>query len=74
LSTTGRKHGTAKKTRIQNLQCLLQRKVSLALMSSNVSTAKETIKQIVPAVLIGETISTESGMVENDRSLTKGRV
>jgi len=43
-------------------------------MSSNVSTAKGTIKQIVPAVLIGETISTESGMVENDRSLTKGRV
>jgi len=49
-------------------------KVSLALTSSNTSTAKGTIKQTVPAVLIRETISIESGMVENDRSSTKGRV
>jgi len=48
--------------------------VSLALTSSNVSTTKRTIKQIFLAVFIGETVSTKSGMVENNRSSTKDRI
>jgi len=48
--------------------------VSLALISSNMSTVKRTIKQTVLAVLIGETILTESSIVENNRSSNKGRV
>ena len=67
LGTIGRKHNAAKKTKIQTLQGSLQWKVSLALTSSNMSTTKETIKQTVPVVLIGKTVSTESNMVENDR-------
>lgn len=74
LSTIEKKHGTTKKTRIKNLQGSLQRKVSLVLMSLNVSTAKKIIKWIVSAVLIRKTISTESSIVENNKSLTKGKV
>jgi len=44
LNTIKKKHNTTKKTRIQTLQGLLQRKVSLTLMSSNMSTTKEIIK------------------------------
>jgi len=40
-------------------------------MSSNASIAKETIKWTVTPVLIGVTISTKSGMVENNRNFTK---
>jgi len=74
LSIIGRKHSAAKKSRNQNLQDLLQRKISLAFIFSNMSTVKGTIKQTVPAVLIGENVSTESSMVENNRSLIKDRV
>ena len=73
LSTTGRKHDVTKKTKIQTLQGSLQWKTSFA-TSSNMSIAKKTIKQTVPVVLIGETVSAESSMVENDRSSTKSRV
>ena len=74
MSTIERKCSATKKTRIQNLQDLLQRKVSLALIFLNMSTIKRTIKWIVLAVLIGEIISTESSMVENNRSSTKDKV
>jgi len=63
---TGRRHGAAKKTISQTLQGLLQRKVSLALIPSSVSAAKETIKQTTILILIGVTVSTKSGMVENN--------
>jgi len=43
-------------------------------MSSDMLTAKDTIKWTVPAVLISKTISTESGIVESSRSSTKDRV
>ena len=42
---------------------------SLALISLSMSTVKVTTKQIVINVLIGKTISTKSGMIENDRNL-----
>jgi len=68
---TGRRHGAAKKTISQTLQGLLQRKVSLALIPSSVSAAKETIKQTTILILIGVTVSTKSGMVENNRNFMK---
>ena len=67
LSTIGRKYSAAKKTRIQNLQGSLQRKVSLALISLNMSTTKKIIKWTVLAVLIRKTISTESDMVKSNK-------
>ena len=42
--------------------------VSLALIPSSVLTVKATTKQTVTNVLIGVTVSTKSGTVENDRS------
>ena len=48
--------------------------MSLVLISSDMLTAKETIKWTVPAVLINKTISTESSIVESSRSSTKNRV
>ena len=73
LSTIGRKYSAAKKTRIQNLQGSLQRKVSLALISLNMSTIKKIIKWTVLAVLIRKTISTESDivMIQCSRCLSK---
>jgi len=53
---------------------LLQRKASLALISSGVLIAKEDIKQTVILVLIGITISTKSGMVKNNRNSYESRV
>ena len=50
------------------LQGLLQKIVSLAFISSSVSTIKVTTKQAATNVLIGETISTKSSMVENNRN------
>ena len=67
LSTIGRKYSAAKKTRIQNLQGSLQRKVSLTLISLNMSTTKKIIKWTVLAVLIRKTISTESDMVKSNK-------
>jgi len=42
--------------------------VSLALIPSSMSTVKVITKWTATNVLIGETISTKSGMVENDRN------
>jgi len=67
LSTIGRKYSAVKKTRIQNLQGSLQRKVSLALISLNMSTTKKIIEWTVLAVLIGKTISTENDMVKSNK-------
>ena len=53
---------------INQLQGLLQKIVSLALIPSSASTVKTTTKWTATNVLIGITISTKSGMVENDRS------
>jgi len=66
-SITGMNHGAIKQI-INQLQSLLQRMVSLALIPSSVSTVKATTKQTVTNVLIGVTVSTKSGTVENDRS------
>ena len=67
LSTIGRKYSAAKKTRIQNLQGSLQRKVSFALIFLNMSTTKKIIKWTVLAVFIGKTISIESDMVKSNQ-------
>jgi len=66
-SITGINHGAIKQI-INQLQSLLQKMVSLALIPSSVSTVKATTKQTVTNVLIGVTVSTKSGTVENDRS------
>jgi len=50
------------------------KKASHVLMSSNVLTAKETIKQTVTPVYFGITISTEIGIVENNRNSFESRV
>jgi len=68
LSITGINCGIIKQIINQLLQGLLQKIVSLALIPSNVSTVKTTTKWIATNVLIGITISTKSGMVENNRS------
>ena len=52
----------------QLLQGLLQKMASLALIPSSVSTVKVTTKWTAINVLIGITVSTKSGMVENDRN------
>ena len=70
-NTIERRHGAAKKIISCFLQGLLQRKVSLVLMSSNASTIKKTIKWTAILVLIGKTISIESDMVENNRNSMK---
>ena len=66
-SITGINHGAIKQI-INQLQSLLQKMVSLALIPSSVLTVKATTKQTVTNVLIGVTVSTKSGTVENDRS------
>ena len=66
-SITGINHGAVKQM-INQLQGLLQKIVSLALIPSSVSTVKATTKQTATNVLIGVTVSTKSGIVENDRS------
>ena len=43
-------------------------------MSSNMSTIKGIIKWIALAILIGETVLTESDIVENNKSSTKDKV
>jgi len=50
---------------------LQQKKTNLAFILSNVSTARETIKQIIIYVLIGITVSTKIGMVRNNRNSVK---
>jgi len=74
MSTIERKCSVANKTRIQNLQDLLQRKVTLVLISLNMLITKRTIKWTVLAILIGETILTESSIVENNKSSTMLRL
>ena len=65
-STTGRRHDVAKKMISWLLQCLIQRKLSLALTFSNVLIVKKTIKWI--ATLIGKTVSIKNGTIENNRN------
>ena len=48
--------------------------MSHALMSSNALTTKKTIKWIAIVILIGITISTEIGMVENNSNSFESRV
>ena len=67
LSITGINCGVVKQM-INQLQGLLQKIVSLALISSSASTVKATTKQTATNVLIGVTVSTKSSMVENNRS------
>jgi len=67
LSITGINCGVVKQM-INQLQGLLQKIVSLALIPSSTSTVKATTKQTATNVLIGVTVSTKSGMVENNRS------
>ena len=71
-NTTERKRGVVWKTRkwIEQLPML----VSYILISSNVWIARETIKQIAIAVLIGTTGSTKSGTVENNKNSFESRV
>ena len=71
-NTTERKRDIAWTTRKQIEQ--LPKKVSHALMSSSALTAKGTIKQTAIVVLIGITVSTGIGMVENNRNSFKSRV
>ena len=68
LSITGINHGTVKQIINQLLQDLLQKIASLALILSSMSTVKAIIKQTATNVLIGVTISTKSGIVENNRN------
>ena len=74
LSIIGKNHSIAKRMVSQILQGSLQRMVRLALIHSSMSTAKVTSKQIVTNILIGTTISIRSGIVENNRNSTNGRV
>jgi len=74
LSIIGKNHSIAKRMVSQILQGSLQRMVRLALIHSSMSTAKVTTKQIVTNILIGTTISIRSGIVENNRNSTNGRV
>ena len=67
LSITGINCGVVKQM-INQLQGLLQKIVSLALIPSSASTVKATTKQTAINVLIGVTVSTKSSMVENNRS------
>jgi len=60
--------GVVKQIINQLLQDLLLKMASLVLIPSSVSTVKMTTKQTATNVLIGVTISTKSGMVENDRN------
>ena len=71
-NTIERKHSIAKKTRI-SIEWP-SKKTSYVLMSSNILTIKETIKWIATPVHFGITISTESGMVGNNRNSFKSRV
>jgi len=70
-NTIGKRHDVIKKMISCLLQDSLQRKASLILMSSNVPTVKATIKQTAILVQIGETISIEIGIVENNRNSMK---
>jgi len=70
-NTIGKRYGVIKKTISCLLQSLLQRKASLVLMFSNVSTVKATIKQTTILVHIGETVLIEISMVENNRNSAK---
>ena len=54
-----------------NPQDSLQKKASLALTSSNVSIAKQTIKQTVIPIFTGIIILTKSSIVENNRKFMK---
>ena len=72
LNITERKYSVVRKTRILISQPL--KKESCALISSNVLTAKEIIKQIVILVHFGITISIGIGMTENNRNSFKSRV
>ena len=71
-NTIERKHSVAWTTRKQIEWP--PKKVSHALTSSSVLTAKETIKWTAIVVLIGITISTGIGMVENNRNSFESRV
>jgi len=71
-NTTERKHGVVWTTRKQIVWP--PKKVSHALMFSNVLTAKGTIKQTAIVVFIGITISTGIDMVENNRNSFESRV
>jgi len=68
MSIIGKNCDAAKQMINWFLQGLLQRKVSFVLILSTVLTIKMTIKQITTNVLIGKTISTRSGTVENNRN------
>jgi len=67
LSITGINCGVVKQM-INQLQGLLQKIVSLALIPSSASTVKTTTKQTAINVLIGVTVSTKSSTVENNKS------
>ena len=68
LSIIEKNHGVVKQMTSYLHQGLLQKMVSLALIHSNASTVKATIKQTATNVLIGKTVSTKSSMVENNRN------
>jgi len=71
-STSQRICSVAKRTRTSTEQ--LPKKASHVLMSLNVPTAKDTIKQTVTPVYFGITVSTGIGTVENSRNSFESRV
>jgi len=70
-SNIERKHSVVKKIPNSSHQGLLLKTASLVLIYLNVSTTKETIKQTVTLVHFSKTVSTETGMVRNSKSLEK---